>query len=302
MSGHKLQLDIRQVAEDLKRKAEWMIQHLRQNEWIKNQEGFAWFNGYYNDDAERVEGDHPNGVRMTLTGQVFTVMGGVATEEQVGQITKAVDRYLKDERIGYRLNSNFGEIQQNLGRAFGFAFGHKENGAMFSHMTVMYANALYKRGFVREGYEVLDSIYRLSVDFETSRMYPGIPEYINERGRGMYTYLTGSASWLLLTELTEVFGVKGYYGDLLLEPKLVKSQFNEKGEASVETLFAGRKFHIVYRNPKQSDYGNYRISEVTLNGQALSWEKTDSGCQISRQVLEALPSDRISELIVILTD
>ncbi|MNI44225.1 hypothetical protein D3C73_985910 [compost metagenome] len=131
---------------------------------------------------------------MTLTGQVFTIMGGVATEEQVGKITAAVDRYLKDDKIGYRLNSRFGGIQQNLGRAFGFAFGHKENGAMFSHMTVMYANALYKRGFVQEGFEVLDSIYRLSVDFDKSRMYPGVPEYINEKGRGLYTYLTGSAS------------------------------------------------------------------------------------------------------------
>lgn len=302
VSGKKVQIDVRLVADDLKRKAEWIIQHLRRNEWIQNQEGFSWFNGYYNNDAERVEGDHPNGVRMTLTGQVFTIMGGVATDEQVGEISKAVDRYLKDERIGYRLNSRFGGIQQNLGRAFGFAFGHKENGAMFSHMTVMYANALYKRGFVREGYEVLDSIYRLSADFETSRMYPGIPEYINERGRGMYTYLTGSASWLLLTELTEVFGVKGCYGDLLLEPKLVKAQFDEKGEASVETLFAGRKLHIVYRNPKQADFGSYRISEVTLNGNTLACDNTESGCRIPRSVLEALPSDRVHDLIVILAD
>ncbi|MEF7440958.1 hypothetical protein V4V36_20920 [Paenibacillus lautus] len=136
-----------------------------------------------------MEGDHSLGVRMTLTGQVFAVMGGIADDEQVGHITKSVDRYLKDPNIGYRLNSNFGEIQQNLGRAFGFAFGHNENGAM--HMSVMYANALYKRGFVREGYEVLRSIYDLSQDFERNRMYPGIPEYINEKGRGMYPILPG---------------------------------------------------------------------------------------------------------------
>ena len=140
---------------------------------------------------------------MTLTGQVFAIMGGIADNEQVGQITKAVDRYLKDPCIGYRLNSNFGEIQQNLGRAFGFAFGHKENGAMFSHMSVMYANALYKRGFVREGYEVLQSIYDLSNDFERPHV-SGYSRVHQREGRGMYPYLTGSASWLLLTMLTEV--------------------------------------------------------------------------------------------------
>lgn len=300
VSGAKVKLDIRQVAEDLKRKGEWAMEHLRRNEWIKNKEGHEWFNGYYNDHAERVEGDQPSGVRMTLTGQVFTIMGGVATEEQVGKISSAVNRYLKDDKIGYRLNSRFGGIQQDLGRAFGFAFGHKENGAMFSHMTVMYANALYKRGFVKEGFDVLDSIYKLSADFEQSRMYPGIPEYINEKGRGMYTYLTGSASWLLLTQLTEVFGVKGYYGDLQLEPKLMKPQFDVDGKASVETLFAGRMLRLVYCNPQGADYGEYRIQSVTLNGESLPFVVSGEGCLIQRSTIEKLSEDGLHELEIVL--
>lgn len=300
VSGRKLALDIRKVAEDLKRKADWAVAHLRQNEWVQSKEGYAWFNGYYNNDGERVEGDHPDGVRMTLTGQVFAIMGDVATDEQTGQISQAVKRYLKDERIGYRLNSRFGGIQQNLGRAFGFAFGHKENGAMFSHMTVMYANALYKRGFVQEGFEVLDSIYRLSTDFQNSRIYPGVPEYINERSRGMYTFLTGSASWLLLTQLTEVYGVKGRYGDLRLEPKLMQGQFNEAGEAAVETLFAGRLLRVVYRNPQQAEFGQYRVASVSLDGQTLDGENAGTGCLIPRAQIEALPADGVHELIVTL--
>ena len=36
---------------------------------------------------------------------------------------------------------------------FGFAYGEKENGAVFSHMTVMFANALYRRGFAKEGWK-----------------------------------------------------------------------------------------------------------------------------------------------------
>lgn len=300
VSGKKLELDIARVASDLRNKAEWAIAHLRRNEWISSQEGYEWFNGYYNDDAERVEGDFPQGVRMTLTGQVFSIMGGVATEEQVGKISKAVDRYLKDEKIGYRLNSNFGGIQQNLGRAFGFAFGHKENGAMFSHMTVMYANALYKRGFVKEGYEVLDSIYRLSTDFALSRMYPGVPEYINEKGRGMYPFLTGSASWLLLTELTEVYGVKGRYGHLHLEPKLVKEQFDGQGDASVETLFADRMLRVAYRNAGLLDYGQYRIGTIAVNGQPVQFEAFGTGAIIQRSVLDSLPKEGIQHMDIVL--
>ncbi|MNJ41756.1 hypothetical protein D3C77_366910 [compost metagenome] len=237
---------------------------------------------------------------MTLTGQVFPIMGGVATEEQVSEMITSVNRYLKDEQIGYRLNSNFGEIQQDLGRAFGFAFGHKENGAMFSHMTVMYANALYKRGFVHEGYKVLNSIYQLSTDFETSRMYPGVPEYINAKGRGMYTYLTGSASWLLLTELTEAYGVKGRYGDLLLEPKLVSQQFDERGEVAVETLFGDRRLRIVYRNEEKFDYGQYQVlhNEILLNGTLISSVAQEIGCIIPRAILTDLDTEQVHTLQV----
>ena len=67
-------------------------------------------------------------------------------------------------------------------------------------------------GLVKQGYKVLDGIYQHCQDFAHSRIYPGIPEYINDRGRGMYTYLTGSASWYMLTLVTEAFGVRGTSG------------------------------------------------------------------------------------------
>jgi cellobiose phosphorylase len=288
VSGVKTALDIDQVADDLEHKAEWIFSHLRSNEWIQSEGGNGWFNGYYNNDSERVEGEFAEGVRMTLTGQVFPLMGHAASEEQVPQIIASVEKNLLDNKIGYRLNTRFGGIQQNLGRAFGFAFGHKENGAMFSHMTVMYGNALYKRGRVTEGKKVLDSLYQLSTDFEISRMYPGIPEYINEEGRGMYPYLTGSASWLLLTMVTEVFGVKGKLGDLLLEPKLVQDQFDTTGNASINTIFAERELEVRYKNQEALSYGAYQISSVTLDGTQVTLQRVSGGVIIPRAVLTDL--------------
>ncbi len=298
VSGIRAELKLEQVADDLARKAEWIFSHLRSNEWVESVHGGGWFNGYYNNDGERVEGETAGGVRMTLTGQVFPLLGRAAAPEQIPHMIASVERNLFDAVIGYRLNSDFGGIQQNLGRAFGFAFGHKENGAMFSHMTVMYGNALYKRGYVREGYKVLDSLYSLSVNFELSRMYPGIPEYINEKGRGMYTYLTGSASWLLLTMVTEVFGVKGLLGDLLLVPKLVKEQFDAQGRASIKTLFAGRELEVVYTSTGSAEYGEYQIHGITLNGAVVTLQRVSEGVLIPRAVLQALPEGQVHELKV----
>ena len=268
LSGRKASLRLQDVAADLAAKSDWLCNHLRTQEWLTNSEGYGWFNGYYDNNGMRVEGDFPNGVRMTLTGQGFALMGGVASDVQANEIVRSVDRYLYDARVGgYRLNTDFGEVLPNLGRGFGFAYGHKENGAMFSHMAVMYANALYQRGLVKQGYKVLDGIYQHSQDFARSRIYPGIPEYINERGRGMYTYLTGSASWYLLTLVTESFGVRGRLGDLVLAPKLVAGQFDQAGKARLITRFADRELEIIYRNQARLDYGDYQIHSTRLDGQ-----------------------------------
>ncbi|MDH6371308.1 cellobiose phosphorylase [Paenibacillus sp. PastF-3] len=300
VSGVRVSLDIDKVADDLEQKAEWLFNHLRSNEWVQSENGDGWFNGYYNNDGEQVEGEFSEGVRMTLTGQVFPLMGHAAAPEQIPHIIAAVDRNLFDDKIGYRLNSRFGGIQQNLGRAFGFAFGHKENGAMFSHMTIMYGNALYKRGYVKEGHKVLESLYSLSTDFEKARIYPGIPEYINEQGRGMYTYLTGSASWLLLTMVTEVFGVKGKLGDLLLEPKLVKEQFDSEGKASIKTIFADREFEVLYKATGSFNFGEYQIHSVTLNGSGVTLQRGSGSAIIPREELLALQTEKLHVIEVTL--
>jgi len=292
VTGFKTHVKVYDLAADLQLKADWLFDHLRKNEWIQNSAGYGWFNGYYDNDGNRLEGDHPLGTRLTLTGQVFPLMGGIATDEQARQIVEAVDHYLFDPRVGgFRLNTNFGETLLNMGRCFGYAYGHKENGAMFSHMAVMYAYALYERGFVHEGFKALDSIYRQSVDFPTSRMYPGIPEYFNQRGRGMYPYLTGSASWYLLTLVTKAFGVHGVGGNLVLSPKLVGEQFDPDGNASVSTLFAGRIFKVAYHNTVGVDYGVYSIRQVQLDGKVIEgdWQ---AQAVIPRAALTALSADQ----------
>ena len=261
----KTRIKIRKIAEDLKYKADWSYKHLSKNEWIQDDLRSGWFNGYYDNDGNKVEKSAGNQTLMTLTGQVFTMLGSIANQEQAQQIINAADKYLWEEKIGgYRLNTNFNELRMNLGRAFGFAYGHKENGAMFSHMSVMFSYALYKRGFIKEGYRTLNQIFEQSCDFEKSRMYPGIPEYFNQCGRGMYTYLTGSASWYILTLVTEMFGISGNLGNLQLSPKITKDQFIND-EIKIITLFAGKKIHLVYKNIDKKEYDEYLISSISLN-------------------------------------
>lgn len=287
ISGEKAVISCKELAAGLINKAAWIKEHIRKTEWITVKGGHSWFNSYYDNNGRQVEGDNEHGVRMMLTGQVFAIMSGTATGDQVREITAAADAYLYDAYMGgYKLNTDFKELKTDLGRMFGFAYGSKENGAVFSHMAVMYANALYQRKFVPEGYKVIHSLYSHLSDFTKSRTYPGIPEYIGDNKRGLYHYLTGSASWLLLTVLSEMFGIKGYLGDLVLEPKLMFEQFNEEKEASAEFIFAGRKLLVVYRNISGKEYGAYKVGSVSIGDTLYDVEKENG--TIRREFLESL--------------
>lgn len=270
VSGKYAAVSMEALAENLKEKADWMSGHIRQTEWVTDKAGNGWFNGYYDNQGRQVEGETQSGVRMMLTGQVFAVMGGTATPEQIRSIVKSADRYLYDEKIGgYRLNTDFHELKADLGRMFGFAYGEKENGAVFSHMAVMYANALYRRGFAAQGYRALQALADTALRFETSKIYPGIPEYFNNAGRGMYHYLTGAASWYMLTLVTESFGVRGRAGDLEISPALVREQFDESGAAGLRLCFAGKKFDITIRNPGKLECGEYCMISAAVDGRKM---------------------------------
>ncbi len=298
VSGEKTTIAIKDVVLDLRAKGESLKVCIRSQEKIvvddkSNQ--FQWFNGYYDNKGNRVEGKKDDTVWMTLTGAVFPIMCDVAEDADVENIVKSVNHFLKDQELGgYRLNTNFGKRNYlDLGRAFGFAFGTKENGAFFSHMIVMYAYALYTRGFVREGYEVLHSIYQMCMNTDKSKIYPGVPEYCDAQGQGMYHYLTGSASWLVLTQLTQVFGVRGEGGDLVISPKLVKEEFSHEGKASVESYFAGKRIKVVYHNEQKLDYGSYTIKGVSFKdfeGSVEFSQTHPAQIKLSRAPIQQAPS------------
>lgn len=288
VSGRKKSFSLSFLALNLSEKANWLMNYIRNNEWITGKNDEGWFNSYYDNHGQAVEGIFNNQVRMMLTGQVFSIMSGVAEHSHIQKIVKSADSYLyQKEAGGYRLNTDFREVKLDMGRMFGFAYGEKENGAVFSHMTVMYANALYRRGFVKEGWKALKTLIDTAMNFSVSHIYPGIPEYFRADGRGMYSYLTGAASWLMMTMIAEVFGVRGEAGNLVLHPKLLAEQFDQAGTASITIPFAGKTLEIIYRNPQGRDFGSYIIESASCDGMELT---------VNEEAFILLPRHQLTEL------
>lgn len=255
--------------------SETLSSHIQNNEWIKTG-SHEYFNGYYDNCGKRVEGVLNGKEQMTLTAQVFPIMFKSASLEQSKKSFQAAKDLLKSKVLGgYRLNTNFDKTMLNLGRAFSFSYGDKENGSFFSHMNVMFANALYQRGLVREGYEVLNSIFQMCQNTNKSLIFPCIPEYFNSYGRGLYCYITGSGAWMTMTVLTEVFGIKGKMGRLAFHPKLLSKQFTKNHLLKVKTLFQGKKILVTYHNPQKLSYGQYKISNINCFKKEIPFEFDD---------------------------
>ena len=127
-------------------------------------------------------------------------------------------------------------------------------------MVVMLANALYSRGFISEGFEAFDSIYRMAVS-DKGKIYPLIPEYFNNEEKGLYLYLTGSASWYIYTLLEEVLGIKFDFGNICLEPKLTQDNFLSK-EIKVKFSLREKMVEVVFTREVSKKV--YRIKDVYL--------------------------------------
>jgi len=278
-SGRKVTVPFNDIALCLDKISNETTKKLCESEWIDCE--YPRFNSYYDNDGLKTDHDK----EMYLTGQVYAIVSGVATENQVKKIAESADKLLFDESCGgYRLNSYLESrsFENNtLGRMLGFAFGTKENGAVFSHMAVMFGNALYSRGFDKEGYKALNSLYEQSKNTNLSKLYPGIPEYFNLKGRGLYHYLTGAASWYLYTVLSEMFGVKGDYGDLVINTKLQPDQFDENGVAKAHFEFAGKKLTLEVSNLKNS----VQILVYDEKGIEIKYENTEYGVRIAKTSL-----------------
>ncbi len=118
ISAEKIKVKVADIIFDLREKVDHLYSWLGTKEWL----GSGFFNGYYDNKSRRLEGKCKMGLRMMLPTQVFAIMSEVATQEQAILTFKSIKRYLYDRKHGgFRLNTDFKFLHQDLGRAFGFS-------------------------------------------------------------------------------------------------------------------------------------------------------------------------------------
>lgn len=117
---------------------------------------------------------------------------------------------------------------------------------------------------------MLQDVFQLSHSGNTAKTFPGIPSYFEPGDRGAYMYLTGSSTWLYLTIVTQVFGVHGREGNLVIHPRIPSWLFDAETNASIRLWFRNQRIEVVFQNPKKLSPSQWTIQQVTLNEQNLT--------------------------------
>jgi cellobiose phosphorylase len=94
--------------------------------------------------------------------------------------------------------------------------------------------------------------------------------------------------------LTQVLGIRGQWGDLLLAPKLVPEQFGKSGQVVAQLDFAGKRLKVTYFNRARKPYGKYKIESVLLHGRSMpAPAEASSKVLIRRADLQAISAPEI---------
>ena len=82
-------------------------------------------------------------------------------------------------------------------------------------------------------------------------------------------YLTGSSTWIFLSLVTQVFGVRGENGNLILNPKLSDWFFDEDGNTGIECTFQNKRIKITYNKKPGLSADQCNILEVKTGNELL---------------------------------
>ena len=295
LSGKRETVALVQLIADLREKADDVFARTRSQEWLEAPGAGSFYNAYYDEQGMRVDGATADrGLQMNLAAQAMGLLAGLPDPAQVDAIIRSVNRILCQGITGLpALCTDTGGPYMALGRNFGYAYGNKENGAPFSHMVVMYAAGLAQNGRVAEAYRMLRLLYENCIASSRSRMFPGIPEYFEPDGRGVYCYLTGSAAWYVMVFITAILGVAARVGNLVISPNFAATGLTP-ADCIIRLPFAGRRLVIRFSGSGAA------IAGISLNGKLREFPRdTDGNVVVPRSDFEALPADGVADLMVI---
>jgi cyclic beta-1,2-glucan synthetase len=244
-----------------------------------------WYRRTYFDDSTPLGSAANDECRVDSLPQSWAIISGAADPERARQALEAVEEFLvrEPEQLITLITPPFDHSPLNPGYIKGYVPGIRENGGEYTHAAawVVQEAALLGRGTrAVELFDLLNPInhgssaatverYRVEPYVAASDVY----SEASHRGRGGWTWYTGSAGWLYRVALETILGFRLEGNRLTLAPCI------PGGWRGFEVTFRHRAttYHVTVANPDGVERG---VRQVVLDGHDVEGEwmqLTDDG-------------------------
>ena len=202
--------------------------------------------------------------KVYLNTQVWSVISGVATEQQAKQALAAVKNELATPYGIMLCAPAFEHTPRHIMDGVVYNKGIKENAGIFNHPQAWAVMAECMRGNGDQAFEYYRA-YMPSA-YNTRAELREIEPYVHSQttyasvnphaGKSRVPWLTGTASWSAFVAVQSILGIVPELHALRIDPCIPKSWPGFE----VERTFRGHKLSIVVKNPQQLSRGVRRIS------------------------------------------
>jgi cyclic beta-1,2-glucan synthetase len=189
-----------------------------------------WYRRAYFDDGTPLGSKENVECRIDAIAQSWSVLSGAGNEERKKMAMNALDKYLvkRDLKIIQLLEPPFDANGPNPGYIRGYVPGVRENGGQYSHAAIWALMAFAAQKNHEKVWELFSMIQPIqhALDQNAVQVYKVEPYvmvadiYANEshKGRGGWTWYTGSAGWMYQFIISSLVGIELKKDQLIFNP------------------------------------------------------------------------------------
>jgi cyclic beta-1,2-glucan synthetase len=240
-----------------------------------------WYRRAYFDDGTPLGSAQNDAGRIDSVAQTWAVLSGAAPIKRAERAMDAVRSLLvrRASRVILLLDPPFDQTALDPGYIKGYLPGVRENGGQYTHAAQWVVLALARLGSGDEAAELFHMLNpinhsRTPADVQQYKTEPyavagDVYDHPAHRGRGGWTWYTGSAAWMYRVALEGILGLRRQGSSFRVDPCIPSSW---PGFA-IEWTFEGTRYSIEVENPERRCRG---VASVTLDGaevepQAIPW-------------------------------
>jgi cyclic beta-1,2-glucan synthetase len=256
---------------DATRAARYRAERERLGTMLEQSWDGEWYRRAYFDDGTPLGSSQNDEGKIDSVAQTWAVLSGAAPANRTEHAMDAVRAHLLRRGAGVilLLSPPFDRTALDPGYVKGYIPGIRENGGQYTHAGAWVSLALARLGSGDEAVEVFHMLNPIN----HSRTASQVAQYMAEpyavagdvydhpahRGRGGWTWYTGSAGWMYQVGLEGILGLQRRGAFFTLNPCVPSSW----PTYSIEWRFGKAHYRIVVENPERRCRG---VASVELDG------------------------------------